>query len=65
MPLVNHQRISVHKPGDARHGVCGSVVEVTATGAYVVLEQGLDQQSGGQLTPEARTHFLEAELPPK
>lgn len=63
MPLAVHQRVQVHKPGSADHLKCGSIVQLTATGALVVLEDGNDAQSGGELPPAAPKAFLTAELP--
>lgn len=61
MPAKIHERVTVLKPGPNLNE-CGSVVEVAPTGVWVVLEDGRDLQSGGQLQPNARVFFLHAEV---
>ncbi len=62
MPVAVFQRVQIWKVGDADHLACGSVTEVTATGAWVVVEDGKDAQDGGELPPAAPKHFLSANL---
>lgn len=55
------ERVTVLKQG-ADLNKCGSVTSVTATGVNVVLEDGNDRQSGGELPPAAPKFFLFSEV---
>ena len=58
-----HQRVRVVKQGPDLNKI-GSVTELTASAARVVLDDGSDKQSGGETPPATAKTFLLSEITP-
>lgn len=63
MALAMHQRVKIMKPGSDLNKI-GSITFLTDTQVGVVIDDGSDQQSGGQLAPPPPKMFALDEVGP-